>query len=49
MLLHVAGREFTREVDPRYTAADWVALDKLLNGLEHLETIGEGYVLYRVP
>ena len=49
VLLHVAGREFTREVDPRYTAADWVALDKLLNSLEQLETIGEGYVLYRVP
>jgi hypothetical protein len=49
VLLHVAGMEFTRDLDPRYTAADWDVLDTLLQSLERVETIGEGYVLYRVP
>lgn len=49
VLLHVAGLEFTRQSDPRYTPADWDALDELLTRLERLEAIGDGYVLYRVP
>jgi hypothetical protein len=40
------GAEFVRNEDGRYRAADWLALDSLLDRLPEGESFGDAYVLY---
>jgi hypothetical protein len=47
VLLFNAGMEFVRANDRRYTQDDWQALQLLLQKLKPVETIGDGYSLYR--
>jgi len=48
LLLFNAGMSFVRANDPRYTEADWAALERLLQDLTPIETIGDGYTLFRI-
>ena len=49
VLLFETGRAFVERQDPRYTRADWLALDELLHSLRRIEAAGEGYALYELP
>jgi hypothetical protein len=49
VLLNVAGMEFIRQSDPRYSPSDWMALDGLLDRLRLVQAFGDGYALYSVP
>ena len=49
VLLNVAGMEFIRQSDPRYSPSDWTALDGLLDRLQLVQAFGDGYALYLVP
>ncbi len=49
VLLFETGRAFVEQLDPRYTPADWRALDELLHSLRRIEAAGEGYALYEPP
>jgi hypothetical protein len=40
--------EFVRLGDRRYTAEDWAALDRMLEGLTLVRGFGDGYDLYQV-
>jgi len=48
LLLSHAGMDFVRSHDPRYTEEDWAALERLLQDLTPVETIGDGYTLFRI-
>ncbi len=49
VLLFETGRAFVEQLDPRYTPADWGALDELLHSPRRIEAAGEGYALYGPP
>ena len=48
LLLFNAGVDFVRANDPRYSEGDWAALEQLLQDLTPIETIGDGYSLFRI-
>ena len=48
VLLYRSGMEFVRLGDRRYTAEDWAALDRMLEGLALVRRFGDGYDLYQV-
>ncbi len=49
VLLNAAGERFVQQDDARFTESDWAALSHLEASLEPIASVGDAYVLFRVP